>query len=79
MPRYFFHVHDRTGTCADEEGMILSDDSAARRIALKGARSLMSDDIARGVLDLNGTIAVTDAKGQLILQVRFEEAVLRVC
>ncbi len=59
--------------------MILSDDSAARRIALKGARSLMSDDIARGVLDLNGTIAVTDAKGQLILQVRFEEAVLRVC
>lgn len=77
MARYHFHVRDSSGLSSDPDGMVLKDIAAARHVAIIGARSLLCDDISRGLLDLRGSIEVTDDLGDIVLVVRFEDAVLR--
>jgi hypothetical protein len=78
MARYHFHLHDRSGMLADEEGVMLDSAADALRLALTNARGLISDDVASGVLDLNGAIQVTDEQGRTLLILPFEEAVIQV-
>lgn len=42
MPRFFFHAHDGT-TVLDEEGTVLPDLEAARKLAVRFAGDLLRD------------------------------------
>jgi hypothetical protein len=75
MPRFFFHVCNGTGFVEDEEGRELPDLGAARAEALKGARSIMADDLHRGVLDLASFIEVEDERRTLIFTLNFGDLV----
>jgi hypothetical protein len=77
MPRFFFHSFDRHGSAVDAEGVELPDTSVARRIALEGARALICDDVRSGVLDLTGSIEVSDEAGNPVLSLPFTQAVHR--
>src|SRR5688500_16628488 len=74
MPRFYFHVRDGVD-CDDDEGLILTDCAAARAEALRGARSLMADQLGNGQLKLDGRIEVTDEAGRHVLTMPFREAV----
>jgi len=74
MPRYFFNIHN-DATSLDDEGRELPDLEAARAHAIQGARSLMSDSLKEGRIDLSHHIAIVDERGELLLDVTFGEAV----
>lgn len=74
MPRYRFNVHDGLGLVEDEEGCELPDVDAARREAVKGARSLIAEDVLHGRLDLAGRVDVLDVDGRQLFSVSFAEA-----
>lgn len=76
MPRFFFHVVDRAGIAADEDGLDVADLAAAREVALKGARDILAAEIKYGKIDLNWRIDVADAEGAVVLTLPFSEAVL---
>jgi hypothetical protein len=75
MPRFYFHVCDGTGFVEDEEGVELRDIDAARTEAVKGARSIMAEDLQRGQLDLSSFIEVEDERHELLFTLMFSEAV----
>ncbi len=75
MARYHFNIRNGHGYTADDEGMDLSSDDAARAYAITGARSLMSAEMLEGRLDLDGQIEVTDGEQEPVMTVRFAEAV----
>ncbi|HEX8669027.1 MAG TPA: hypothetical protein VF727_11730 [Allosphingosinicella sp.] len=75
MARYFFQLYDRTGWSEDKEGRELADLAAARRQALKGARSIMGADVLRGEIDLTARIDVWDSDGRVVLNLPFADAV----
>ncbi len=75
MPRYHFHVYDSFGLVEDEEGRELPSVDAVRREALKGVRSILSDELKQGRLDLRGRVEVKDGDGSIVLTLHFREAV----
>ena len=74
MPRYYFHVYDDI-IAHDEEGLELPNLAAARLNALRGARSLIADQVSRGYFVLSHWIDVVDEKGESVLTVTFRDAV----
>jgi hypothetical protein len=53
----------------------LANADAARDVAVRGARSLMSAEVAdQGRLDLRASIEVVDEKGGIVLVLPFREA-----
>jgi len=75
MPRYFFHICNGTGFTEDEEGQELADEAAARSLAVKSARDVMTSDIRSGELDLSSFIEVEDENGTLCFSISFADAV----
>jgi hypothetical protein len=75
VARYHFNIRNGCGFTADEEGLELSSDKAARAQAIRGARSLMSAEMLEGMLDLDGQIEVTDDWNDEVMTVRFRDAV----
>jgi hypothetical protein len=76
VPHYYFHVHNSIGFVEDEEGRELPDEASARVEAVKGIRSILSEDVLGGVLDLKGRIdVVEEGDARPALTVAFEEAV----
>lgn len=75
MPHFYFHVHNGTGETQDEEGADLPDMGAARERALAAIRSILREELGRGLLDLDGMIRITDQGDQPLLDVPFTEAV----
>lgn len=75
MPRYHLHLYDRVGVSLDEEGLDLPDLDAARASAIDGIRSVASQDVLGGSLDLEGRIEIADAAGAILGIVPFSEAV----
>ena len=68
MPRYFLNIRNNISFTRDEEGCELADADAARDVAVKGARSLMSTEVAeQGKLDLRARIEVMDEAGKIVL------------
>ncbi|TFI56592.1 hypothetical protein E2493_19505 [Sphingomonas parva] len=55
--------------------MDLPDLAAARKKAIEGVRSMLSDEIKTGRIDLAGRIEITDESGNLLAEIPFEEAV----
>jgi hypothetical protein len=78
MPRYHFHLHDRTGFTEDVQGVVLADPAQARERAIREARAIISDDVRKGRIDLSGMIEVTQGSGEIVLTIRFTEAVEEV-
>jgi hypothetical protein len=74
MPRFYFHVFNDE-TALDDEGTELPDLEAARTHAVEGARSLMSDTLRKGRIDLSHHIAIQNQQGELLLDVRFGDAI----
>jgi hypothetical protein len=75
LPRYHFHLHDRTGFTEDPHGRTLPDAGRARERAIREARAIICDDVRNGCVDLNGRIEVTDGSGKAVLTLSFTEAV----
>nr|WP_047168524.1 hypothetical protein [Sphingomonas sp. Y57] len=75
MPHFYFHVSNGTGETRDEEGIDLPDLAAAHAQALSGIRSILREELGRGLLDFGGMIRVTDPQGRILLEVPFDSAV----
>jgi hypothetical protein len=78
VPRYHFHLHDRTGFTEDVQGRNLADLPRARERAIREARAIICEDVRNGRLDLSGSIEVTEGNGEVVLTLRFTEAVKEV-
>ena len=74
MPRFYLHVHNRTGFARDEEGGDFPNLHAARAQAIEGIRSILGDEARHGMIDLNGLIEIATAEGKVVEVVRFSEA-----
>jgi hypothetical protein len=75
MPRFHLHLYDRAGVSSDEEGLELADLDSARARAIDGIRSIASQEVRGGRLDLEGRIEIADEAGTVLGTVRFPEAV----
>jgi hypothetical protein len=75
MGVFFFNLRNSTGYLEDEEGEDLPDLGAAREAALDSVRSIISEESKQGLIDLRGSIEVTDEAGRLVLELPFGEAV----
>lgn len=74
VPRFFFHLRNEVD-CDDPEGMILSDAEAAHDEAIRGARSILAEEVLHGHLPLRDRIEVVDESGEAVMTVPFREAV----
>jgi len=74
MPRFHFHVRTASNLIEDEEGAEIADYSTAIVEAVRGARCLMTGEVARGTLDLDQSIEIHDACGKHLTTVPFTEA-----
>jgi hypothetical protein len=75
MPQYFFNVVSASETVRDEEGSDLADLAAARKEAIKDARSLMSGAILEGRDVSNRFIQISGEDGKVLLVVPFRMAI----
>ena len=75
MARFFLHISNGSGYAEDPEGQDLADLDEARRCAIDGIRSLLSEEARHGQLDLSGSIEIADGDGNILLIVPFSEAV----
>lgn len=78
MPRYFFHVHNGIGLVEDEDGRDLGDLRRVRDEAIKGIRSILSDEVMKGRIDLRGRIEIADETDTVVLIIPFEEAFVTI-
>lgn len=75
MPHYHFHIHNSVGFIEDEEGRDLPDLETVRSEGLKGVRSILSEEVLEGKLDLRGRLDVVSENGEPVLTIRFTEAI----
>jgi hypothetical protein len=75
MMRYFLHIHDRIGTVRDNDGREFPELVAAIDEALRRIRSLLSEGVRAGALDLDGCIEIGSEDGVPILVVPFGNAI----
>lgn len=75
MSLYYFNVRNGIGLVEDEEGCELASLEQARAEAVRGARSIIADEVLQGKLDLSGSIEVLDEAGELLFALSFGEAV----
>jgi hypothetical protein len=73
--RYFFDILNGHGFVADEEGQELTGIDAVREEALTSIRSMLSEEVSRGMMDLTGELRVRDANGAPVMALRFSDAV----
>ena len=72
--RYFIHICNGTGFVEDEEGQELPDREAAIHSAIDSVRSIVSEDARHGLIDLNGSVRITDAQGQTLVELSYRDA-----
>lgn len=75
MPHFHIHVHNHSGETTDEEGADYPSLDDAARSAVEGVRAILGEELGRGALDLRGRIEITDADGQTLRVIRFDEVV----
>jgi hypothetical protein len=75
MPRYYFHMHDDVVTL-DEGGMELPDLAAAKYEAVRGARSMMAEELMAGrPIKLFHRIEIADDDGKVLAAIPFREVI----
>ena len=75
MRRLHFDLHNGTGFTRDKEGQELADEEDGRAIAIASIRSILSEEVLEGIIDLTGRIDIRTGSGQEIGRVTFTEAV----
>lgn len=75
MPRFHFDLYNGLGYLPDADGADADDLAHARRLAIEHIRSLLSDDVRNGRLDLRGRIDIADARRSVLLSVPFRDAI----
>jgi hypothetical protein len=75
MPRYYFHVHNSFGVAADDEGENVESIDKARSIAIHAARTILTEELRKGLLDFRGQIVIADASGNVCAKVDYSDAV----
>jgi hypothetical protein len=78
LPRFYLHVCTPRGLIEDSEGAEFTDYTTAIVEAVRGARCLMSGEVAAGALCLDQSIEIYDAAGAHLTTVPFTEAVTLV-
>jgi hypothetical protein len=73
-PKFFFRLCDEFG-CEDEEGMQLPDTDSAIDEAIRGARSIMAEQVTKGRLSLKPRIDILDEAGSIAASVAFRDVV----
>jgi hypothetical protein len=74
MPHFYFQVQNGQGYTPDEEGLDLEDEASARAMAMDSIRSMVAEEVRKGVLDLDGHIDVLDHGAVRLTRVEFAEA-----
>ena len=74
VARYFFHLKDGADTLIDPEGRELADDQV-EAAALGEARAMIAADALSGTINLDQTIEIRNAAGEVIHRRPFEDAV----
>ena len=72
---YYFHLLDGVDILLDPEGRNLDGLEAAKGVALREARMLISHEALAGAIDLNQRIEVKDASGAVVHRLEFADAV----
>jgi hypothetical protein len=75
MPFYFLDVANTDILTEDTEGRELPDLEAARRAAITNIRSILSNEIAEGRLDLRGEIRIRGGSGAVLRVVPYADAI----
>jgi hypothetical protein len=75
MQRFHFNVYNGLGFTGDPEGRELADLDVVRREAIKGIRSIISEEALIGVIDLRGRMEVVDDAGKSVLRLSCSESV----
>jgi hypothetical protein len=75
MPRYRLKIQNGFGDTPDDEGGQYPDAAAARREAVAGIRSLVSEEASNGVIDLSGPIDIVADDGLILATVSFAQAI----
>ena len=75
MPRFHLNLFNDVGPVLDPEGMDFPDLPAARAEAIRNIRSILSEEVLKGRLDLHGRIEIADLSGTVCAIVRFKEAI----
>lgn len=75
MERFYFHLENRIGRVLDEEGVEMPGLQEAVSYAIENVRSILSDEVKRGVADFRGNIAIADARGAVVRVIEFKDAV----
>ena len=76
MARYFFHLRDGRDVLMDPEGRELTDASSIAALALRDARSMISQDALTGHIHLQQAIEVLDETGKVVHRLAFADAVV---
>ena len=72
---YFFHLCDGVDLLLDEEGRECDGHDAIVQMTLRDARSILSEDVLNGLLDLDRHIDVEDADRKVVHHLAFMDAV----
>ena len=75
MPRYYLHLHNRTGFTRDDEGLELPDVAAARNEAVRSIRSILSSEVLDGQIDFDGRLDIAGEDEEVVASVSFADAV----
>ena len=76
MARYFFHLRDGRDVLMDPEGREISDISSIAALALRDARSMISQDALSGKIHLQQAIEVLDEAGNVVHRLQLVDAVI---
>ena len=75
MQRYFMHLYNSHGFLPDHEGVLAPGQDVARALAIAYIRSILSEELLIGRLDLRARLEVVDESGATVLTVPFSHAV----
>ncbi len=75
MPKYFFHLHNDE-VALDEEGQDFDSVADARADAIFNLRSLASEQVTQGRLNLDDRIEIADETGTVVDTVTVRDAVI---
>lgn len=74
MQRLYFDIHNGSGLTQDDEGQTMPLEEA-RAFAIRSIRSILSDEVLRGMLDVTGRIEIRTGEGESMGRVKFDEAI----
>lgn len=71
MPRYYYHLSDRTGMILDPEGLEHENVHFALAAARHAIRGMIGADVCAGEIDLRQEIVLTSEEGQVVERIPF--------